>query len=173
MLLAMFFNVPMMEFLSVRHNAKTIQTELAQSGIEVQKEDAFKAAVKIGRGMKKYHIYLGFAISILILLRLVFMFLDNPKDAGVEMMDGRRKFARILYAVFYAALIVICTTGLIMYFGKGPGRPSETIMMVKEIHEAMFPILLIFTVLHIVGTVFAECKYDKGIIRKIITGSRD
>ena len=88
-------------------------------------------------------------------------------------MEGRRKFARILYAIFYAALTVICATGLIMYFGKGPGRPSETIMLVKEIHEAMFPILLVFTVLHIVGVVFAECRYDKGIIRKIIVGSRD
>ena len=53
MVLGIFLTVPMMDFLSVRHNAKTIQTELAQSGVEIQKEYAFKAAVKIGRGIKK------------------------------------------------------------------------------------------------------------------------
>ena len=37
----------------------------------------------------------------------------------------------------------------------------------------MFPILLVFTVPHIAGAVIAECKYDRGIIRKITTGSRD
>jgi len=89
---------------------------------------------------------------------------QNPLKKG---LTGKQRFQFWVYIVFYACVAGSLITGLIIEFG-----PKEMKKSMEELHELSIYYLLGYIVLHIGGVLWAEMTSEKGLISKIISGSR-
>ena len=152
------------------HVAEIIQAFLADKGYPaLPEDDAILLAKKIRKPMWDWHIYLGYVLTGLYCIRLAVPFFgemkfSSPFKAGLDM---KTKFQFWVYLVFYACTAVSLITGLIIEFGpKAYKKPME------EIHELSLYYLLGFMILHFGGVLIAELTSDKGLVSRIISGSK-
>jgi cytochrome b561 len=152
------------------HVAEIIQAFLADKGYPaLPEDDAILLAKKIRKPMWDWHIYLGYVLTGLYCIRLAVPFFgemkfSSPFKAGLDM---KTKFQFWVYLVFYACTAVSLITGLIIEFG-----PKEYKKPMEEIHELSLYYLLGFMVLHFGGILIAELTSDKGLVSRIISGSK-
>ena len=152
------------------HVAEIIQAFLADKGYPaLPEDDAILLAKKIRKPMWDWHIYLGYVLTGLYCIRLAVPFFgemkfSSPFKAGLDM---KTKFQFWVYLVFYACTAVSLITGLIIEFG-----PKEYKKPMEEIHELSLYYLLGFMILHFSGIVIAELTSDKGLVSRIISGSK-
>ncbi len=152
------------------HVAKIIQAFLADKGYPaLPEDDAILLAKKIRKPMWDWHIYLGYVLTGLYCIRLAVPFfgemkLSSPFKAGLDM---KTKFQFWVYLVFYVCTAVTLITGLIIEFG-----PKEYKKPMEEIHELSLYYLLGFMILHFSGVLIAELTSDKGLVSRIISGSK-
>ena len=152
------------------HVAEIIQAFLADKGYPaLPEDDAILLAKKIRKPMWDWHIYLGYVLTGLYCIRLAVPFFgemkfSSPFKAGLDM---KTKFQFWVYLVFYACTAVSLITGLIIEFG-----PKEYKKPMEEIHELSLYYLLGFMILHIGGILIAEVTSDKGLVSRIISGSK-
>ncbi len=152
------------------HVAEIIQAFLADKGYPaLPEDDAILLAKKIRKPMWDWHIYLGYVLTGLYCIRLAVPFFgemkfSSPFKAGLDM---KTKFQFWVYLVFYACTAVSLITGLIIEFG-----PKEYKKPMEEIHELSLYYLLGFMILHIGGILIAELTSDKGLVSRIISGSK-
>jgi cytochrome b len=69
--------------------------------------------------------------------------------------------------VFYVCSAISLVTGLLIEFG-----PKNLKDPMEEIHVLSLYYLLGFMVLHFGGVLLAECTSEKGIVSRIISGSK-
>lgn len=167
LLLTIFLRKTWME---KNHVAEIIQTFLADKGYTaLPKDDAILLAKKIRKPMWDWHIYLGYVLTGLYCIRLAVPFFgemkfSSPFKAG---LDIKTKFQFWVYLVFYVCTAISLITGLIIEFGpKAYKKPIE------EIHELSLYYLLGFMILHFSGILIAELTSDKGLVSRIISGSK-
>ena len=152
------------------HVAEIIQAFLADKGYPaLPEDDAILLAKKIRKPMWDWHIYLGYVLTGLYCIRLAVPFFgemkfSSPFKAGLDM---KIKFQFWVYLVFYACTAVSLITGLIIEFG-----PKEYKKPMEEIHELSLYYLLGFMILHFGGVLIAELTSDKGLVSRIISGSK-
>ena len=152
------------------HVAEIIQAFLADKGYPVLPEDdAILLAKKIRKPMWDWHIYLGYVLTGLYCIRLAVPFFgemkfSSPFKAGLDM---KTKFQFWVYLVFYACTAVSLITGLIIEFG-----PKDYKKPMEEIHELSLYYLLGFMILHFGGVLIAELTSEKGLVSRIISGSK-
>ena len=152
------------------HVAAIIQAFLADKGYPaLPEDDAILLAKKIRKPMWDWHIYLGYVLTGLYCIRLAVPFFgemkfSSPFKAG---LDVKTKFQFWVYLVFYACTAVSLITGLIIEFG-----PKEYKKPMEEIHELSLYYLLGFMILHFGGILIAELTSDKGLVSRIISGSK-
>ena len=152
------------------HVAEIIQAFLADKSYPaLPEDDAILLAKKIRKPMWDWHIYLGYVLTGLYCIRLAVPFFgemkfSSPFKAG---LDVKTKFQFWVYLVFYACTAVSLITGLIIEFG-----PKEYKKPMEEIHELSLYYLLGFMILHIGGILIAELTSDKGLVSRIISGSK-
>lgn len=152
------------------HVAEIIQAFLADKGYPaLPEDDAILLAKKIRKPMWDWHIYLGYVLTGLYCIRLAVPFFgemkfSSPFKAGLDM---KTKFQFWVYLVFYACTAVSLITGLIIEFG-----PKEYKKPMEEIHELSLYYLLGFMILHFGGILIAELTSDKGLVSRIISGSK-
>ena len=152
------------------HVAEIIQAFLADKSYPaLPEDDAILLAKKIRKPMWDWHIYLGYVLTGLYCIRLAVPFFgemkfSSPFKAGLDM---KTKFQFWVYLVFYACTAVSLITGLIIEFG-----PKEYKKPMEEIHELSLYYLLGFMILHIGGILIAELTSDKGLVSRIISGSK-
>ena len=152
------------------HVAEIIQAFLADKGYPaLPEDDAILLAKKIRKPMWDWHIYLGYVLTGLYCIRLAVPFFgemkfSSPFKAGLDM---KTKFQFWVYLVFYACTAVSLITGLIIEFG-----PKEYKKPMEEIHELSLYYLLGFMILHFGGVLIAELTSDKGLVSRIISGSK-
>ena len=152
------------------HVAEIIQAFLADKGYPVLPEDdAILLAKKIRKPMWDWHIYIGYILTGLYCIRLAVPFFgemkfSSPFKTGLDM---KTKFQFWVYLVFYACTAVSLITGLIIEFG-----PKEYKKPMEEIHELSLYYLLGFMILHFGGILIAELTSDKGLVSRIISGSK-
>ena len=152
------------------HVAEIIQAFLADKGYPaLPEDDAILLAKKIRKPMWDWHIYLGYVLTGLYCIRLAVPFFgemkfSSPFKAG---LDVKTKFQFWVYLVFYACTAVSLITGLIIEFG-----PKEYKKPMEEIHELSLYYLLGFMILHFGGILIAELTSDKGLVSRIISGSK-
>lgn len=120
--------------------------------------------------MWDWHIYIGYALVGLFSIRFILpafgqMKIQNPfgKDLSTKM-----KFQKWTYILFYVCVIVSLTTGLMIEFG-----PKELKKSIEEIHVLGIYYLIAFIAIHLGGVLLAEFTDQKGIISRIISGSKD
>ena len=152
------------------HVAEIIQAFLADKSYPaLPEDDAILLAKKIRKPMWDWHIYLGYVLTGLYCIRLAVPFFgemkfSSPFKAGLDM---KTKFQFWVYLVFYACTAVSLITGLIIEFG-----PKDYKKPMEEIHELSLYYLLGFMILHFGGVLIAELTSDKGLVSRIISGSK-
>ena len=152
------------------HVAEIIQAFLADKSYPaLPEDDAILLAKKIRKPMWDWHVYLGYVLTGLYCIRLAVPFFgemkfSSPFKAGLDM---KTKFQFWVYLVFYVCTAVSLITGLIIEFG-----PKEYKKPMEEIHELSLYYLLGFMILHFGGVLIAELTSDKGLVSRIISGSK-
>ena len=120
--------------------------------------------------MWNWHIYIGYVLVGLFSIRILIMSLghirfQNPFDKNLSIKE---KFQKWTYTIFYVCVIISLVTGLIIELGsKELKKPME------EIHVLGIYYLIAFIAIHLAGVLLAEFTDQKGIISRIISGTKD
>ena len=159
-------------FLSWRTNAELLMQNLAQMDIVLTHEQAKILAKSIRAPMWEWHIFLGYALSALLLWRIVLFFTDSGKQNYQHFKEENlhKKFVKLGYIGIYAVLTFMALSGLFIHFYELFGISKEMAHDMKDLHELMFTVVLIFVPLHIVGIIIAENRDEQGIVSDMIYG---
>lgn len=167
LLLTIFLRKTWME---KNHVAGIIQAFLADNGYAaLSQDDAIVLAKQIRKPMWNWHIYFGYVLTGLYCIRLAVPFFGEMKFASPFKvgLDMKTKFQYWVYLVFYVCVAISLVTGLFIEFG-----PKNLKDPMEEIHVLSLYYLLGFMVLHFGGVLLAECTTQKGLISRVISGSK-
>ena len=167
LLLTIFLRKTWME---KNHVAGIIQDFLADNGhTSLSEDEAILLAKKIRKPMWNWHIYFGYVLTGLYCIRLAVPFFGEMKFSSPfkAELDSKTKFQFWVYLVFYVCTAISLITGLFIEFG-----PKNLKDPMEEIHVLSLYYLLGFMVLHFSGVLLAECTTQKGLISRIISGSK-
>ena len=162
------------------------QQALSKDNVTITTQQARAFAHIISERIWTWHIYFGWALVALWVLRLSLQLtgpselrfsarlmeilrryrLAPPADKGKA---GKILFAKTTYALFYLFLTIMVATGLVMIYEdvswlKGIHHLAE------ETHNVTMYLIMGFIVLHVVGVVWAESKEDHGLISRMVGG---
>ena len=161
-------------FLNVRENAVIISDQLLKIGVILTTDQAKVIAKSIFAPMWDWHIYLGYAFAFLMLYRIALFFTPSGKQSfSFQELDWHHKLVSVGYIVVYASLFFMAVSGLVIHFHEELGLSKETAHDIKELHEAVYNIILIFVPLHVAGVVVADMRDEKGIISNMINGGKN
>ena len=170
----------------VKSRSAVTELQSSASGKEVSVPQARELAHIISERIWAWHIYFGWALVALWVLRLGLQ-LTGPSNLRfsarlIEILrryrlapaagkgeTGKILFAKTTYALFYLFLTIMVVTGLILIFEdvswlKGIHHLAE------ETHNVTMFLIIGFIVLHVVGVVWAEMKEDHGLISRMVGG---
>lgn len=173
-------------FLGWRTNSALIEAKVRELGGTVSTEAAVEVAKALRAPMWDWHYVFGFALAGLLALRFGLALVDPDlaplRSAWRDVMRWRRLapherrealhplLVRLLYAVFYAALTLMVTSGLVLYFKGALGLSKDLAGTVKEAHELAMWFFVVFTAAHVVGVVAAELRGERGLVSDMIHG---
>jgi Ni,Fe-hydrogenase I cytochrome b subunit len=157
-------------FLSWRTNSEILMAQLSEMGTEITAAQAKILAKAVRAGMWEWHIILGYALSALILFRIYLFFKDTSVKEKFSSLSLHKKGVQSLYYLFYATLLFMAASGLIIHFYEELNITKGLMNDIKEIHETVYNFILIFVPLHIAGVIIAETKEEKGLISNMING---
>lgn len=149
--------------------AGIIQNFLTNKDVSLSKDETVALAKQIRKPMWEWHIYLGYALSCLIGLRLILPFFREMKFANPfrKGLSAKTKFQYAVYLVFYICIVITLATGLIMELGpKTLKKPME------EIHVLALYYVIPFLILHLGGVILAEISSQPGIISRMVNGKK-
>lgn len=149
--------------------AAIIQNYLSDTDQVLTQEQLIALAKKIRQPMWNWHIYLGYILIGLFSLRFILpvfgkMKFQNPFGKN---LSTKEKFQKWTYIIFYLCVTISLITGLIIEFG-----PEKFKKPMEEIHVLGIYYLLGFILLHWGGVFIAEMTNQKGIVSRIISGSK-
>lgn len=145
-----------------QHVGKIVQEQLLAIGTVISGEQAVIIGKAVRSPLWDWHIYFGFAITALLVFRLLmivkngFGFDNNPK----------MKLVYSLYKIVYVMLLLLSISGLSLYFKLG-GDMKDTI---EGVHLYIGWTLFAFVVIHVAGVIHAELSDQRGIISRMIHG---
>ena len=158
-------------FLNVKENTHIITEKLLTFGITLTPEQAKIVAKGIFAPMWNWHIYLGYVFAALVLYRIALFFTPSGKQSFCfKELDLHHKAVSAGYIVIYTALFFMALSGLIINFYQELGLLKESAHDIKELHEAIYNVILIFVPLHVPGVVVADIRDEKGIMSNMIHG---
>lgn len=146
-----------------------IQDFLATKDQSLSEKDSISLAKKIRKPMWNWHLYIGYVLVGLYMIRLILplfgeMKFPNPFN---KLLSLKEKFRCWVYLVFYVCVAISLATGLLIVFG------SDNIHeLMEEIHVLSIYYLLVFIVLHLGSVFIAELTDEKGIVSRIIRGKK-
>lgn len=148
------------------HVAGIIDPYLREQGVELSQDQLLVLAKKIRKPMWDWHIYLGYVLTGLYLIRMSMPFFgemrfSNPFKKG---LDKRIRLQYATYLIFYVLVAASLVTGLIIEFG-----PKTLKSSMEAIHELSIYYLPAFILLHFGGILWAEFRHDHGIISRMIS----
>jgi cytochrome b561 len=149
--------------------AEIIGDFLKNTDQSLPQDDLIVLAKKIRQPMWNWHIYMGYVLTGLFFIRFTiplfgFMKFQNPR---AEKLTAKEKFQRWTYIIFYVCVVISLVTGLIIEFG-----PKVYKKDMETIHVQSLYYLIPFIVLHLGGVFYAELTNQKGLISRIISGSK-
>lgn len=161
-------------FLSWRANSEILLNKLSGMGIEVSTDQAAILAKAVRAPMWEWHIILGYALSFFILYRAALFFTDSGRLNYLDFRSASlyKKMVKISYIGFYGVIVFMALSGLALHFHQELGLLKETTGSIKELHEAVYNLVLIFVVVHIAGVVVAESRDEKGLVSDMINGGK-
>jgi cytochrome b561 len=161
-------------FLSWRENAQLLIEKLSEINLEVTEAQEKVLAKAIRASMWEWHILLGYALTALLLWRILLFFTQSGKQNYKSFKEKTlaKKMIVISYIFIYSILSFMAISGLSIHFYETIGLLKETAHNIKDIHELVFYAVLIFVPLHIIGVIIAEYREEKGIISDMIHGGK-
>jgi len=157
-------------FLSWRANSEILMDKLSEFGIIITQEQAKILAKSIREGMWEWHIYLGFALSALIIYRIYLHYKDTSQKEKLSELDLHKKSVKVLYYVLYTTLLFMALSGFTIYFYEFLGLSKEIAHDIKEVHELVYNFILFFVFIHLLGVIIAENRGQEGLISTMING---
>jgi len=157
-------------FLSWRTNSEILMSKLAEFDISITNEQAKILAKAIRAGMWEWHIILGYALTFLIIYRIYLYFKNTATKEKFSSLSLHKKGVQSLYYAVYASLFFMSLSGLTIHFHEALSLSKELTHTIKEIHELVFNIILVFVPLHIAGVIIAENRDEKGLISSMVNG---
>lgn len=166
MLLTIFLRL---NWMNKNHMAGILLEQLNGLSIDLAEENAVKIAKQIRKPMWNWHIWIGYVLVGLYILRMILaatkkMIFLNPFQHG---LSGKEKFQAWLYVSFYVFIGITLATGFLIV--NGPDSIHE---LMEEIHVLSLYYILTFVFLHIGGVLVADFTDDKGIISRVIGGGK-
>jgi cytochrome b561 len=153
--------------------ASIVTTKLAEKNVSISKEDAIIIGRAVRKPMWDIHIYAGYLLIGLYLLRMLVIWIEapifrNPMSKG---SSRKEKLKLWIYIVFYICLGISLLTGAILELvPKTYSLPLHD--TAKFIHLQSLYYALAFITIHLLGVVIAELSTEPGIISKMIHGRR-
>lgn len=149
--------------------AAIIQDYLSGTDQALSQDQLIVLAKKIRQPMWNWHIYIGYVLTGLFSLRFILPLFGHMKfqNPFVKNLSIKEKFQKWSYLIFYLCVVISLVTGLIIEFG-----PKELKVPMEEIHVLGIYYLVGFIVIHLAGVFVAEFTNQKGIISKIVSGSK-
>lgn len=159
-----------MTWLNKFNVAAIMQDYLSGTDQALSQEQLIDLAKKIRQPMWDWHIYIGYVLVGLFVIRLILpafgqMKFQNPLNKN---LSAKEKFQKWTYLIFYGCVIISLITGLIIELG-----PKELKKPMEEIHVLGIYYLVAFIGIHIGGVLLAEFTYHKGVISSIISGRKN
>ncbi|MDD2798711.1 MAG: cytochrome b/b6 domain-containing protein [Bacteroidales bacterium] len=144
-----------------------IQDNLQLMNISLDNEHADVIAKRIAKPMWDWHIYTGYALIGLYILRMIHLFANgmqfpNPFDKSNTL---KQKAQGVTYIVFYILLGITTLTGFLLLFGPTRFRYTSEI-----IHDQSIYYCLAFIVMHFGGIIVTELFLTRGVASKMIHG---
>ena len=127
-------------------------------------------ARQIRTPMWHWHIYLGYILTGLYIIRISLPFFGQMKYSSPfkKELSTKVKFQFWVYIIFYICVAASLFTGLMIEFG-----PESLKDQMEEIHVLSIYYLITFLILHIGGVLLAEFTSDKGIVSRIVSGKKN
>lgn len=164
MLLTIFLRL---NWMNKNHMAEILLQETNQLNLGLSEEDAVSIAKKIRKPMWQWHIWIGYVLIGLYLIRMALAFTTKMAflNPFKKELTGKQKFQAWLYVSFYVFIGLTLATGFLIV--NGSDAIHETM---EEIHVLSLYYILTFVFLHICGVLWAELTNEKGIVSRIISG---
>lgn len=149
--------------------AAIIQDYLSTTDQVLSQEQLIVLAKKIRQPMWDWHIYIGYLLVGLFSIRFMLpvfgkMKIQNPFGRG---LTAKEKLQKWIYIIFYVCVTVSLITGLIIVFG-----PKELKASMESIHTLGIYYLGAYIIIHVAGVLIAEFTDQKGIISRIVSGTK-
>lgn len=176
-------------FLSWRTNSVLIENKLSEAGLMITPQMAKDIAVSIRNPLWDWHIYLGFVLAALCVVRLLIIVFIEKKFPGVielknllnikKTLVSERKstlhfsIIKVGYGFFYLVTLFMVISGLVLQFKNELSLGGDLSESIKDIHELTMWFFVVFIGVHLLGVIKAEHGPDKGIISDMINGGRD
>ncbi len=162
-------------FLSYKANAQIIIDKLSSMDVSITLDQAKNIARAIREPMWEWHIILGYALAFLVVYRIILFFTQSGKQKyiGFQESDIHHKVVTVGYVVIYATLFFMTISGLVIHFYQDIGLAKATAGEIKDLHEAVYQVVLYFVPLHIIGVVIADMRDEKGITSDMINGGKN
>jgi len=156
-------------WLNKENVSQIIQDYFSSIDKTITQDESIALARKIRKPMWEWHIYLGYVLVGLYSLRMILplfgeMKFTNPMNKAFSL---KVKFQYWVYMVFYVCMATSLTTGLFMEFG-----PKSLKDGMESVHVLSIYYIVAFMILHLGGVFLAEISNQKGIISKIVSGSK-
>ncbi|CAG0949628.1 MAG: cytochrome b/b6 domain-containing protein [Bacteroidetes bacterium] len=150
------------------HIADIIKQYLSTTKQTLSDEQLMVLAKQIRKPMWDWHIYMGYVLVGLYVIRLLLPIFDEMKFRNPfnKELSLKVKFQYAVYLLFYLCVAVSLITGLVIELGS-----KELKEPMEEIHALSIYYLLAFIVIHFAGVLMAEFTNQKGIISKMVSGS--
>jgi cytochrome b len=159
---------------------------MQKAGAQVTNDQATKAAHALSDKIWDVHIYLGYALTALLLFRLILEFFQLADQKFIRTFKtawhnfGQTKKERetsryelvvkIIYTAFYLLLIIMVLTGLFLTFEDFFAPYKSVRHTVKNVHGFCMYLVLAFIAVHMIGVFLSERKDGKGIVSDMING---
>ncbi len=156
-------------FLSWKTNAALITEKLGAYGIDVTEKQAAAIARAIRAPMWEWHIILGVALGILLLVRVWILW--SEKGFGYE--ENGSLHTRLVhwgYKALYLVLAFMAVSGIMIHWDDALGVSHSIVESLEGIHESVAWAVVYFVPLHILGVVIAEHRGQKNLTSKMISG---
>ena len=159
-------------FLSWRTNSEILMSELSEVGVEITAAQAKVLAKAVRAGMWEWHIILGYALAFLILYRIYLFIADKSEVESFESLSLHKKAVKISYYVVYATLLFMAVSGFTIHFYQELGITKDFAGTIKDIHEFVFNVIMVFVPLHIAGVIVADATDENGLVSTMINGKQ-
>lgn len=174
--------------LNPRKNVPIVQNVLKEKGITIDDKQSFAVAHMYDDKMWDIHKLLGYALALLFLSRIIIeirqsneekmrtriskallSYLQSPKNKKDERHYLIVKYS---YLLFYALLLIMVTTGMLIAFGGDLGISGPTRHSIKEVHGFVQYFIYAFVFFHLAGVILSELGKAKGIVSGMINGGK-